>query len=50
MELRPYQKEALEFAVKNKRSTVVMPTGSGKTTLALFFVKNLLIREKLHKS
>lgn len=43
---RDYQIEAAKWALSNKRSTVVMPTGSGKTLIAVLFSKELL--EKKH--
>ncbi len=44
IELRPYQKEAVEHALKHKRSTLVLPTGTGKTIIGAFFLKNLFSR------
>ena len=41
IELRPYQKEAVEHALKLKRSVLVLPTGTGKTIIGAFFLKDL---------
>ncbi|KYK30963.1 MAG: helicase [Theionarchaea archaeon DG-70-1] len=35
VELRDYQKEALQMWLKDKRGVIVLPTGSGKTLVAL---------------
>src|SRR5579875_835282 len=39
--LRPYQKEAVENAIKAKRSTVKAATGTGKTIIAIAWLKAL---------
>ncbi len=41
IELRPYQKEAVEHALRCKRAILVLPTGSGKTIIGAFFLKKL---------
>ena len=42
IELRPYQREAVEYALRKKRSVLVLPTGTGKTLIGAFFVKRLI--------
>ncbi len=42
IELRPYQKEAVEHALKRKRAILILPTGTGKTIIGAFFLKKLL--------
>lgn len=46
---RDYQLEASKWALSNKRSTVVMPTGSGKTLIAVLFSKELLEKKYARK-
>ncbi|RLF38530.1 MAG: ATP-dependent helicase [Thermoplasmata archaeon] len=41
IKLRSYQKEAMERWLLQKRGTIVMPTGSGKTILALKIIEKL---------
>ncbi len=41
MMLRPYQKEAVDYAIREKRSVLVLPTGTGKTIIGAYFLKNL---------
>jgi ERCC4-related helicase len=41
---RDYQLEAAKWALEKKRSVVVMPTGSGKTLIAVIYAKELLER------
>ncbi|MBN1902696.1 DEAD/DEAH box helicase [Candidatus Sumerlaeota bacterium] len=40
-ELRPEQKEAVERWWKEKRGVIVMPTGTGKTEVALYMISRL---------
>lgn len=49
IELREYQKEAVEHALKSKRSTLVLPTGTGKTIIGAFFLKKLFEESKVRK-
>ncbi|ADI31486.1 DEAD/DEAH box helicase family protein [Staphylothermus hellenicus] len=46
---RDYQIEAAKWALSNKRSTIVMPTGSGKTLIAVLFSKELLEKKLANK-
>jgi len=46
---RKYQVKASEIALRNKRSVIVMPTGTGKTLIGLIWAKSLLAREKARK-
>ncbi len=48
--LREYQKTAVEHALKNKRSTLVLPTGTGKTIIGAFFLKRLFEDGKIRKA
>ncbi|WP_456472238.1 DEAD/DEAH box helicase, partial [Methanocaldococcus sp.] len=41
MELRDYQKEAVEVFLKYKRGIISLPTGTGKTIIALEVIKRL---------
>ncbi len=43
MRLKPrdYQKEAAEWALRRKRAVIQMPTGSGKTLIAVMWIKGL---------
>ncbi len=50
IELRPYQKEAVEHALKHGRSVLVLPTGTGKTIIGAFFLKNLFRRGLIKKA
>lgn len=50
MKLRPYQEEAVEHALKNKRSVLVLPTGTGKTVIGFFFLKNLFDRNLIKRA
>lgn len=50
IELREYQKEAVEHALKSKRSTLVLPTGTGKTIIGAFFLKKLFEEGKVRKA
>ncbi|HIP89937.1 MAG TPA: DEAD/DEAH box helicase [Candidatus Nanopusillus sp.] len=42
IKLREYQKEALNFALEMRKSVILMPTGTGKTFVGLFFIKELI--------
>ncbi|HIP63245.1 MAG TPA: DEAD/DEAH box helicase, partial [Archaeoglobus profundus] len=42
IQLRPYQKEAVDYALRRKKVTLVLPTGTGKTIIGAYFLKNLL--------
>ncbi len=42
--LRPYQKEALEQWLKNKRGIIALPTGAGKTVIAIAAIAELRVR------
>ncbi|HIP25269.1 MAG TPA: DEAD/DEAH box helicase [Archaeoglobus profundus] len=42
IQLRPYQKEAVNYALRRKKVTLVLPTGTGKTIIGAYFLKNLL--------
>ncbi len=48
--LREYQKEALDFALKQKKSIIVLPTGTGKTIVGIHFVKELLKKHPDYKA
>lgn len=50
IELRPYQREAVEHALKLKRSVLVLPTGTGKTIIGAFFLKDLFSRGLIEKA
>ncbi len=50
IELRPYQKEAVEHALRLKRSVLVLPTGTGKTIIGAFFLKNLFSKGLIKKA
>ena len=50
IELRPYQKEAVEHALKQGRSVLVLPTGTGKTIIGAFFLKRLFESGKIKKA
>ena len=41
IKLRGYQKEALERWVKQKKGTIIMPTGSGKTILTIKIIEKI---------
>ena len=41
MELREYQKNILENILKYKKSLVILPTGTGKTLIALYYIKRI---------
>ncbi len=42
--LRPYQKEALEQWLKTKRGIIALPTGAGKTVIAIAAIAELRVR------
>lgn len=42
LEPRSYQKEAVEWALSEKRATVCMPTGTGKTLIAGLWIRQIL--------
>ena len=46
---RPYQYRAKEIAIKQQRSVIVMPTGTGKTLIGLLWAKELLESGKVKK-
>lgn len=46
---RKYQVKASEIALRNKRSIIVMPTGTGKTLIGLMWAKSLLTKDKVKK-
>ncbi|WP_456327269.1 DEAD/DEAH box helicase [Archaeoglobus sp.] len=50
IKLRDYQKEAVEHALKAKRSTLVLPTGTGKTVIGAFFLKRLFESGRIKKA
>ncbi len=41
MKLRPYQRDALNYALKEGKAVVVLPTGTGKTIVGAYFLRNL---------
>ncbi|HDO19202.1 MAG TPA: DEAD/DEAH box helicase, partial [Thermoplasmatales archaeon] len=41
IKLRPYQKEAVEGWLKQKRGIIVLPTGSGKTIIAIKIIEEI---------
>lgn len=41
IELRPYQQHAVEAWMQSKKGCVVLPTGSGKTHVALYIIQQL---------
>lgn len=47
--LRDYQKEAVEFALNTKKCQLLMKTGTGKTLIALIYLKTLLKRNLTDK-
>ncbi len=50
VQLRSYQKRALEKALKLKRCVIVMPTGSGKTIVAGAWLEELFKRNEIRKA
>ncbi len=50
IELRDYQREAVEHALKRKRSTLVLPTGTGKTLIGAFFLKRLFEEGRIKRA
>ncbi len=50
IELRPYQKEAIEHALKRKRAVLILPTGTGKTIIGAFFLKRLFDSGAIRKA
>jgi len=46
VELLSYQKPAFEFTKKHARSCLVMPTGSGKTIVALYAAFDFFLKDK----
>ncbi len=46
---RKYQVEAFRWAYKEKRSVVVLPTGTGKTLIAVLWIKKLLEEGKARR-
>jgi len=50
IELRPYQRDAVEHALKKGRSVLVLPTGTGKTIIGAFFLKHLFESGKIKKA
>ncbi|WP_457549936.1 DEAD/DEAH box helicase family protein [Archaeoglobus sp.] len=50
IELRDYQREAVEHALKAKRSTLVLPTGTGKTIIGAFFLKRLFESGRIRRA
>ncbi|MCD6301321.1 MAG: DEAD/DEAH box helicase family protein [Staphylothermus sp.] len=46
---RDYQLEAAKWALSKKRAVVVMPTGSGKTLIAVIWSKELLEKNQANK-
>ncbi len=42
MRLRPYQREAVEYALRKGRTVLVLPTGTGKTLIGAYFIKSLM--------
>lgn len=48
--LRQYQKEAVEFALNEKKCQLLMKTGTGKTLIALVLLKMLLKRKLTDKA
>ena len=44
--LRDYQRNATDFAVKHRHSIIELPTGRGKTLVAISIIKELTKREK----
>ncbi|AAR39218.1 NEQ369 [Nanoarchaeum equitans Kin4-M] len=46
MILREYQKKAVSIALEKKKCVIVLPTGTGKTIIGAYFVKNLLDKGK----
>ncbi len=51
LKLRPrkYQIKASEIALSNKKTVIVMPTGTGKTLIGLMWAKSLLDKKKARK-
>ncbi len=51
MRLKPrdYQKEAAEWALRRKRAVIQMPTGSGKTLIAVMWIRGLRERGKARR-
>lgn len=51
MKLKPrdYQKEAVEWALRRRRAVIQMPTGSGKTLIAVMWIKGLKERGKARR-
>lgn len=47
--LRDYQKEAIEAVIKNERGIVELPTGAGKTLVAIGVIKRLLEEKKIDR-
>jgi len=50
IKLRPYQKEAVEHALKEKCSVLILPTGTGKTIIGAYFLKNLFDKGVIKKA
>ncbi len=48
--LREYQKEALDFALRQKKCIIVLPTGTGKTIIGIYFIKELLKKHPNYKA
>ncbi len=48
--LREYQREAIDHALKAKRATLVLPTGTGKTIIGAFFLKRLFDEGKIKRA
>ena len=46
MKLRKYQKNALKLALQNKKTILVLPTGTGKTIIGAEYVKHFLSMKK----
>ncbi len=45
-DLRDYQTKAVDFAIKNRHSIIELPTGKGKTIVAISLIKKLSAKEK----
>lgn len=46
--LREYQKEAVNLFLEKKKGIVVLPTGTGKTYVAITAIKELLLRKEIN--
>jgi len=48
--LRDYQRQAIEYALREKCSTLVLPTGTGKTVIGAYFLKTLFETGKIKRA